>query len=55
MANKPPRPDKLPGPVKYKTPTGKPQDHPLERLHQEQRASRKITTKAAQKRRPGVQ
>ena len=33
--SKPPRPDKLPGPIKYKKPTGKKEDHPLEKLHQE--------------------
>jgi hypothetical protein len=30
---KPPPPDAAVGPVKYKKPTGKPEDHPLERLH----------------------
>jgi hypothetical protein len=33
--SKPPRPDKLPGPVKYKKPTGKKEDRPLEKLHRE--------------------
>ena len=32
---KPPRPDKLPGPIRYKKPSGKPEDRPLERIHQE--------------------
>jgi hypothetical protein len=32
---KPPRPDKLPGPIRYKKPTGKPEDRPLERIRQE--------------------
>jgi hypothetical protein len=34
MAN-PPAPDKLTGPVKFRPPKGKPEDRPLERLHQE--------------------
>ena len=33
----PPRPDKLPGPIRYKKPTGKEDDHPLEKLHQERK------------------
>ena len=34
MSN-PPRPDKLPGPVKYKRPTGKREDRALYKLRQE--------------------
>ena len=30
----PPLPDALPGPIRYKEPTGNPHDHPLERLRQ---------------------
>jgi len=32
---KPPRPDKLPGPIRYKKPSGNPEDRPLERIHRE--------------------
>jgi len=31
----PPRPDKMPGPIKYKKPTGKKEDSKVEQLHQE--------------------
>ena len=30
-----PAPDKLPGPINYKKPTGKTEDRPLEKIHQE--------------------
>jgi len=32
---KPPRPDKLPGPIRYKKPSSDPEDRPLERIHRE--------------------
>ena len=32
---KPPRPDKLPGPIRYKKPSGNPEDRPLGRIHRE--------------------
>ena len=32
---KPPRPDKLPGPIRYKKPSRNPEARPLERIHQE--------------------
>src|SRR5262245_53953086 len=32
---KPPRPDKLPGPIRYKKPGSDPEDRPLERLRRE--------------------
>ena len=32
---KPPRPDKLPGPIRYKKPSDSPADRPLERIHRE--------------------
>ena len=32
---KPPRPDKLPGPIRYKKPSSNPEDRPLERIHRE--------------------
>jgi hypothetical protein len=35
---RPPRPDKMPGPIKYKKPTGKAEDSKLEQLHQERKA-----------------
>jgi hypothetical protein len=35
-----PRPDQLPGPIKYKKPTGKKEDRPLEKLHQQSIAKR---------------
>ena len=43
----PPRPDKMPGPIKYKKPTGKKEDSKLEQLHQERK-----NRKTAQKPRP---
>jgi hypothetical protein len=42
---KPPRPDKLPGPIRYKKPTGKAEDRPLERIHQEYELHKKIRRK----------
>jgi hypothetical protein len=33
--SKPPRPDKLPGPIRYKKPSGNPEDRPLGRIHRE--------------------
>ena len=55
MATKPPAPDQLPGPVKYQPPTGKPEDHPLERIHQEHRAHKaQRGAKAARKGRLGA-
>ena len=33
----PPRPDKMPGPIKYKKPTGKKEDRALEKLHHERK------------------
>lgn len=38
----PPRPDKLPGPIKYKKPTGKKEDRPLEKLHRVLMAKERI-------------
>jgi hypothetical protein len=35
---RPPRPDKMPGPIRTKKPTGKPEDRPLEKIHQERKA-----------------
>jgi hypothetical protein len=31
----PPRPDKLPGPIRYRKPSRDPEDRPLERIHRE--------------------
>jgi hypothetical protein len=42
---KPPRPDKLPGPIRYKKPSGKKEDHPLEKLHQELLAKKRAKKK----------
>ena len=30
---RPPRPDKMPGPIRTKKPTGKAEDRPLEKIH----------------------
>jgi hypothetical protein len=35
---RPPRPDKMPGPIRTKKPTGKAEDRPLEKIHQEREA-----------------
>jgi hypothetical protein len=54
MSN-PPAPDKMPGPIKYKKPTGKKGDRPLEKLHQERKrhlAARKGDKPAARRRKP---
>jgi len=51
---KPPRPDKLPGPIRYKKPSGNPEDRPLERIHREfedhQRAQQGERPRAARRR-----
>lgn len=42
---KPPRPDKLPGKIKYRPPRGKSEDRPLERIHREYNAHKRAQRK----------
>jgi hypothetical protein len=48
---RPPRPDKMPGPIRYKKPTGKKEDSALERLHQERKQRRKADPAPSKRRR----